>query len=370
MPARTVAYLTPLYFDPASCLGGGERYPLNLARGVAASPGPPVRVVLISFGREAHRQTLGPGVDLQVLPLAGRAIHPLDATSWALPSALVGASLVHIHQPFTRCGELGFLIARQERIPVCVTDHGGDSSPLGRDAGMLEQVDRVIAYSDFGASFFRGHPRVSIVKGGVDAGWFQPPALRPTRDRVLFVGRLLPHKGVDVLISAMPPDLPLTVCGQPYDAGYFEYLRTLAVGKRVTFMTDADDETVRDLYTRAWATVLPSVHRDCQGGVHQKPELMGFTLLESMACGSPAVASRTGAMPEFITQGSNGYIYDTPTELKKILQKLASDPDHVEDLGRQARETVLRDYDLSVAGAKLRAVYDQLWSAPREGRAA
>lgn len=370
MPPRTVAYLTPLYFDPASCLGGGERYPLNLARGVAASPGPPIRVELISFGREAHRQPLGPGVDLVVLPLSGRPVNPLDATSWALPGALAGASLIHIHQPFTRCGEIGYLIARQERIPVCVTDHGGDSSPLGRTAGMLEHVDRIVSNSDFGASFFDGHPRVSVVKGGVDASRFQPPANRPSRDHILFVGRLMPHKGVDVLINAMPPELPLTVCGQPYHQGYFAHLRSLAAGKRVTFVTDADDERVRDLYARAWATVLPSVHRDCYGTVYQKPELMGFTLLESLACGTPAVASRTGGMPESIQHGINGYIYDTSFELTDILRTLATSPDHVEALGHQARETVLREFDLHVAGARLRAIYDRIWSKHQEGRAA
>jgi glycosyltransferase involved in cell wall biosynthesis len=362
MPARTVAYLTPLYFDPASCLGGGERYPLNLARGVAAAPGSPLRVEIISFGREPHRQALGPGVDLRVLPLAGRPAHPLDAASWDLPDAVAGASLLHIHQPFTRCGELGLLVARAERIPVCITDHGGDSSPLGREAGLLDLVDRVVAYSDFGASFTPGHPRVSVVKGGVDTDLFRPPADRPPRDRVLFVGRLLPHKGVDALIAAMPPDLPLTVCGQPYNPAYFDRLRALAAGKCVNFVTDADDAAVRSLYARAWATVLPSVHRDCDGNVHQKPELMGFTLLESMACGTPAVASRVGAMPEFVDPGRTGFVYDTPDELTATLRRLAADPGLVEALGREARATVVREYGLAVAGRRLRAVYDAVWA--------
>ena len=59
----------------------------------------------------------------------------------------------------------------------------------------------------------------------------------------------------------------------------------------------ASVDAAKEAAARAWATVLPSVYRDCYGAVHQKPELMGFTLLESMSCGTPAIASRTGAMP-------------------------------------------------------------------------
>ncbi len=68
-------------------------------------------------------------------------------------------------------------------------------------------------------------------------------------------------------------------------------------------MTDADDATIRDLYHRSWATVLPSVYQDCFGGNHVAPELMGLTLLESMASGTPAICSRVGAMPEFVREG-------------------------------------------------------------------
>src|SRR5690348_17043011 len=72
MATRTVAYLTPLYFDERSCLGGGERYPLNLARGVVAGSHGSYAVDLISFGDAPHRQQLAPGVTLRVLPASRR----------------------------------------------------------------------------------------------------------------------------------------------------------------------------------------------------------------------------------------------------------------------------------------------------------
>lgn len=362
MATRTIAYLTPLYFDEQSCLGGGERYPLNLARGVVAASGGAYAVELISFGAAPTRRTLAPGVDLRVLPIARRPAHPLDVLSWELPAAIAGADLLHLHQVYTRCTEVGLLIAKARRLPVCLTDHGGVSSDLGVELGALDLVDRIVCQSDFGRRLYRTSAPMVVIKGGVDGARFAPPppGTRPTRDRVLYVGRLLPHKGIDRLIEALPAGLPLTVCGRPYHDDYYARLKALAAGKPVEFITDADDATIRDLYARAWANVLPSTYRDCYGQVHLAPELMGFTLLEAMACGTPAICSRVAAMPEFIRHGETGFVFDDVADLHEHLKTLASDPALVERMGAAARRSIDQEFDLTVAGARLLAVYRDL----------
>jgi glycosyltransferase involved in cell wall biosynthesis len=358
--ARKVAYLTPLYFDQGSCLGGGERFPLNLAKGVAESAGGRYEVELISFSNAPAALNVAPGVTLRLLTAAGTPRHPLDVVSWELPEAIAPADLVHIHQAYTRCAEVGLLVAKQQRKPVCVTDHGGFSSPVVKQLGLLDVVDRVIAYSDFGASLYRTSAPVSVIKGGVDASRFIPPPEPVTRDRVLYVGRLLPHKGIDRLISALPDGLPLTVCGRPYHADYFAMLRRLAAGRPVEFVTDADDDRTLDLYRRAWANVLPSVYVDCYGVAHEAPELMGFTLLEAMACGTPAIASRVAAMPEFVVDGETGFVFDDLAHLTDRLRTLATEPGLADRMGRQGRRVVEREFDYRVSGAKLVEVYDEL----------
>jgi glycosyltransferase involved in cell wall biosynthesis len=360
MTANKIAYLSPLYFDAGSCLGGGERFPLNLAKGVAEGSDGRFEVELISFSNAPGRRVVAPGVTLRLLTAAGRPKNPLDVVSWELPEALAEADLVHIHQAYTRCSELGLLIAKQQRKPVCVTDHGGMSSPLVKQLGILDIVEQVIAYSDFGASLYRTSAPVTVVKGGVDASWFPPPATPVERDHVLYVGRLLPHKGIDRLIKALPHDLPLTVCGRPYHDDYFALLKSLAAGKRVEFVTDADDEQTLELYRRAWVNVLPSVYVDCYGNAHEAPELMGLTLLEALSCGTPAIASRVAAMPEFIIDGENGYVFDSLDELTARLRALATEPGLADRLGRQGRLTVEREFDYRVAGAKLAAIYARL----------
>ncbi len=369
MTTRKVAYLTPLYFDSASYVGGGERYALNLARGVVGATQGRYAVTLISYGAEPFERDLAPGVRLLVLRVARTPANPLDSVSWDLPAAIADFDLVHLHMAFTRSGEVGLLAAKQQGKPVVVSDHGGWSSWLGQSVGHLELADRIVAYSDFGARLFRTTTPIVVIKGGVDDERFVPPAARPPRDRVLYVGRLLPHKGIDRLIRALPETLPLTVCGRPYHAEYFDLLRRLAVGKQVTFVTDADDAAIQELYARAWCNVLPSVHRDCYGNSYVAPELMGLTLLEAMACGTPAVASRTAAMPEFIREGVTGFTFETEPELTALLQELANDPTLVERVGTAARAEVESEYGLTVAGGRLARLYDELIEHWREAAA-
>lgn len=370
MATRKVAYLTPQYFGDRSYIGGGERLPHNWARGVVESSKGRYQVDIISFGERASVIPLQPGVTLRVLKAARQPSNPLDVISWDLPVALRDADLVHINQAFTRCSEMGMLVAKQLGKPICVSDHGGATSSLGTQLRILDMADRVILYSEFGARFFKTSARIQIIKGGVDGGFFTPPEHRPARDRVLFVGRVLPHKGVDRLIDALPPHLPLTVCGAPYHEEYNRFLRQRCAGKSVEFtfvpIQNGGDEAIREFYRRSWVNVLPSVYRDCFGGSHVAPELMGLTLLEAMGCGTPAICSRVGGMPEFVRHGETGFIYDDLDELSKYLHLLADDPSLVEHMGLQARRSVEREFDLQVVGSKLTTVYDELISRTLE----
>ena len=87
---------------------------------------------------------------------------------------------------------------------------------------------------------------------------------------------------------------------------------------------------------------------------------MGFTLLEAMACGTPAICSNVAGMPEYVLDGETGYVFDDLPMLTDRLRRLANDPDLVERLGRQARRQVEQEYDFRVAGARMVAVYEPL----------
>jgi glycosyltransferase involved in cell wall biosynthesis len=360
---RKVVYVTPAYFDSDSYLGGGERYAWNMARGLVETAGGRYEVEIVSYGQAPRKQTLQKGLTLRVLPVPYRPKIYLNATSWELGEALADADLVHVHSPMTRSGEMAILVAKQLQKPLFLTDHGGHTSTIAQELGSVDLADRIVCYSDFGASLCRTRAPVAVIKGGVDTTYFRPPARRPPRDRVLYVGRLMPHKGIDRLIDALPADLPLTICGRAYDDRYFELLRERATGKSVEFVTDAGDEVLRTLYCRAWATVLPSVYVDCYGHLCPVPELMGLSLLESMSCGTPAIGARVGGMPEFIRDEETGFLFDTTEELSEQIRRLADDPLLADTMGQRAREVAVELYDLRLAGARLLALYEETQSA-------
>lgn len=350
--------MTPQYFAADSYLGGGERYPLNLARGVVRATGGATIVRIISFGPSARTVEVDAGVTLTVLPVAYAPDHQLNPLSWNLVDALQDVDVIHAHQAFSRPGEAAILIASVLGKPVFATDLGAWASTLGMRYGMLELTAGLICISDFAAALLQTSAPVEVIRGGVDTELFTPAVKSATRDHVLFVGRLLPHKGIDILIRAMPKGLRLVVCGTPYDDEYYRHLRTLANGKPVEFETAATDDQLLEHYRNALATVLPSVYRDYAGNFQRAPELMGLTLIESMACGTPAICSRVGGMPELVSDGNTGFVYDSLDNLRNILDGLRNGKPSADEIGVAARGVAVSDYDIGVVGGRVARLYE------------
>jgi hypothetical protein len=149
MPAMTtIAYLSPLYIAHRSARPPQAETLIELAHGVVAQSGGAYVVEVIAFGPEAWEQDLAPGVRLRVLPIAYRDGHPLDVLSWDLPLALARADVVHIHQANTRTGEMGLLLARLHRKPVCLSVQGPASSGLGESIDFASLADCVVELGD------------------------------------------------------------------------------------------------------------------------------------------------------------------------------------------------------------------------------
>src|SRR5207244_1921706 len=153
-----------------------------------------------------------------------------------------------------------------------------------------------------------GRPWAHVISGGVDSATFCPEGQAPRDGSVLFVGRLLPHKGVDDLIRAVGSDIPLELIGPAADRVFLRELHELAANKRVMFRHDVGDAELVNAYRRSLCIVLPSVYRTADGRETQVPELLGQTLLEGMACGIPAVCTTVASLPAVVARGVTGWV--------------------------------------------------------------
>ncbi|MEW5983885.1 MAG: glycosyltransferase [Acidobacteriota bacterium] len=205
-------------------------------------------------------------------------------------------------------------IARDCNVPGVVMAGGSDVLVLGRNpirrrviAGVLRRADAVVSVSHHlkGAIEALGVPggRVHVVDNGVDPGLFFPADRAMARRRLnldgsapmfLWVGRMVPVKGLDVLldgfataVSGLPsPRLCLAGDGPLRDA-LARRVVGLGIADRVRFIGNVANNELPDWYRAADVTVLPSWSEGSPN-----------VLLESIACGTPFMASAVGGVPE------------------------------------------------------------------------
>jgi glycosyltransferase involved in cell wall biosynthesis len=341
-----VIHVAPTAFGSGGLFGGGERYPLELARALARQ----IDCELVTFGNAADNRREG-RLRIRVLrPLGHVGSHPARPIVPSLPRAIGRADIVHAHQMRSPASVLAALTARVRGRHAVVTDHGLQGREWG---GLLPRLyDRFLTVSRYSAAEIRSPAaKTRVIYGGVDPKRYAPEPAGP-RDGLLFVGRLTPHKGVDVLIRALPEEAELTVVGSEGhdrelpERDYPDLLRSIAIGRRVRFVGAVDDMELAKLYRRAVALVLPSVERTYYGRTIKVAELLGLVALEAMASGTPVIASRVGGLPEVVEDGETGFLVPPgdETALRERIETLVGDPAQAARLGTRARERVLAQW--------------------------
>jgi glycosyltransferase involved in cell wall biosynthesis len=338
-----VVHIAPITFGIGGLFGGGERYPLELARHMAEAT--PTRLVTFGEGASAFKNG---NLDVQVIDDAwlvrGQDSNPFSTR--LLGAIFKHADVVHCHQLHVLGSSLSAVFCRLTGKKVFVSDLGGG----GWDVSAYVSTDRwyhghlhISEYSRRVA----GHDdwdRAHVILGGVDSVKFTP-ALELSavpRNTVLYVGRLLPHKGINYLIEALPAGLSLRLIGRPYDENYVAELRRLAEGKAVIFDTASDDDALIAAYREALCVVLPSVYCDLYGSETRVPELLGQTLLEGMSCGIPAICTDVASMPEIVVNAVTGFIVppNDPNALGEKLAWLRDHPEEASAIGAAGRRRV------------------------------
>ena len=220
--------------------------------------------------------------------------------------------------------------------------------------------------------------RAQTIYNGVDGDLFHPPregeraAEAPT---VLYVGRIEERKGVKLLvdaferiISARAPGTRLLIVGPHsyWDAQPSGYYRTLAdrcaANPRIEMRGPTYDDTeLAGVYRQATVSVVPSVF----------PEALGLTSLEAQASGVPVVVSNSGGLPETVSDGESGIVFDNRSieQLADAVLRLLGAEAQRGAMAAAARAWVLSRFSWNIIAAQLEDVYQDALKAASIGAA-
>lgn len=184
---------------------------------------------------------------------------------------------------------------------------------------------------------------------GIDSGHFV----------ALYIGALVPEKGVDIAIQAVSrlTDVTLVIAGDGPDRNRLELLATTIAAGRVKFLGVATNP--KDVYDATDAVILVSLGGDS----------MPATLIEAGMCGLPSIATAVGSIDEVVLDGTTGIIVPCGDveALVAALGDLAGNPDLRRDLGRAARVHCLTHFEIDVVARQWLTVLAAVLN--REGEA-
>jgi len=364
--------------------GGGVNYPVNLALALGELG---VQVDLYSFGAKPRTEEVTENVHsivLRHIPVTSVADNPISLSlGWRLFKGRY--DVIHYHQYNTYMMVPALKAAKLSGAKFALTDHGGGGiTPLKLPPVrwlVNHFIDALLLVSKYSGtlsnrSFGMLKDKTSVIYGGVDERTFKPenrsedlrrrmsPDGKPV---ILFVGRVLPLKGVDVLLRAageMNTKVKVVVCGGMLADKYKTLLEEIIKEKSldVSFEGFVPDELLPRYFASADVFVLPSVYNDCYGSYSRAPELLGLVMLEAMASKTPVVASSVGGVPEVIEDGVNGLLYQSGDfkALAAKLDEILSDETKLRGLSERGRESALAKFTWRRVAERTLGVYEKL----------
>ncbi|MFI7146382.1 glycosyltransferase family 4 protein [Nonomuraea sp. NPDC050022] len=201
-----------------------------------------------------------------------------------------------------------------------------------------------------------------LIPLGVDTRYFHPRPDKPRRKGsiVAVASADSPMKGVATLLRAVAKlaterDVNLTVVSKPTSGGPTEQLvQELSLQDRVRFVHGISDDELGELIATSEVSVVPSLYE-------------GFSLpaVEHMACATPLVASRTGALPEVVGDAAIQVAPGDPEELAAVLRRLHDSPEERERVGKAGYDRVMERYTWRVVAQRTVEAYREAIAARR-----
>jgi len=202
---------------------------------------------------------------------------------------------------------------------------------------------------------------IQVAKNGIDAHHYTILPNRHKKYDLLYVGRLIENKGVQVLIEALSElekakhqKLQLAIAGAgPYKAKLQALVKSRKLQAQVNFLGFVPDGQLVRLYNSARLSVLPSLSKE---GVLT-------TMLESCACGTPVLTSDQSSMREFVKNDKNSFLVpagNAPVLARSIERIFLRGDGYINNVGLLAREQILRQWTWERRIERVGALYESL----------
>ena len=210
----------------------------------------------------------------------------------------------------------------------------------------LRHIDHALTGSQTAAQVWRqkgyAGPLAVIPQFGVDPELFAPPTEPAPGERpmhIVYVGRLVPEKGVDLLLTALAElegAWRATILGRGPEAAQLRALtERFGLSERVAFRERVPSVEMPRFYQTADVLALPSRTRP------NWMEQFGRVLIEAMACGVAVIGAESGEIPHVIGDAGLLFPKDDAAALRAALARLVTSPQLRMDLGARGRERVL-----------------------------
>jgi glycosyltransferase involved in cell wall biosynthesis len=329
---------------PPPAYGGLEAVVDRLARGLVSAG----HEVLLAAA--ANSQCPVPQVEHtdEVPPdaaIAGDTIREMTHAAKAY-AAMADMDVIHDH---TIAGPL--YRHRPPRPPVVTTNHG-PFEPRPNHLFACMQVDTaIVAISRHQASTAEGVHITRVIHHGLDEG--DVPIGAGAGEYAAFLGRMCPDKGAREAIEvARLAGVPLKIAAKMREEAEFDYFKTEVeplLGADIEYVGEVDEAGKYELLGAAFALLNPI----------QWFEPFGLVMIESLACGTPVVATPFGSVPEIVEDGQTGFLRESAEDLAACLQK-------ADQLDRKAcRNVVETRFSTARMVAEHLDLYTQLLASPR-----
>jgi glycosyltransferase involved in cell wall biosynthesis len=342
-PLRIAQIAPPMERVPPRAYGGTERIVFELVR---------------DLDRRGHDVTTFASGDSEVpgrlVATVPEALRPIGYSGDASPyfyltlravlDRIDRFDIIHSHLEWAT-----FLLARVSPVPVVSTFHGRLDLPWAAES-FRDAPRGLVAISANQASTHPDVPWEGIVHNGLTLD--DAPFERRRGESLCFVGRVAPEKGIIEAIGiARATGRPLRIAAKtsemPHERSYYQsvFLPALeAAGSSVEYLGELEQTERDQLFAESYAALMPG----------SWPEPFGLVAIEALACGTPVLARRVGALPEIVRDGIDGFFGDDIGQIAYHVERVA-------DLDRaEIRRSVIERFSARRMTDRYEAIYRKM----------